>query len=125
MYCKLPREIVIPKSAAAVTITGSGIGTSYAGSVECCSATIAGTKYTDATTLAVMLGDVITFSVKGYSSSRKGTLIIDGTEVLSVTTNTTTTYSWTVPNNVSTVTIVLATGGSTTQRIGTITVTTT
>ena len=101
-----------------VTITGSGNAT-Y------CYATIGGTSYYGAGTYEVMAGDVITFGVYGRSTTYTGKVTIDGTDVLSVTNQTTQTYEWTVPDGVTAIAIAMSYTSSSYQRRGTITVTTT
>lgn len=101
---------------ALVTITGTG-NASY------CYVTINGTKYNaSASGIEVMPGDVIRFGVRGYSSAYNGTVTIDGAQVVSVTNTTTKTYDWTVPEEVSEITISLSYQSS--RTLGRITVTT-
>lgn len=97
------RQIVIPDLSVAVTITGSGNSSS-------CYAIINGTKQYSAGTYEVKAGDTITFGVYGssISSSAYGSLTIDGTEVLKVTSDSTQTYDWTVPRGISTIEIAMA-----------------
>lgn len=105
-------------SSIAVTITGSG-NSSY------CYATINGTKYTAAATdIEVQKGDAITFGVYGRSTTYKGTVTIDGTVVLSVTSMSTKTYEWTVPGGVKAISITMSYTSTSSRRCGTITVTT-
>lgn len=106
---------VVPPSTIAVTITGSG-------DLKNCYAIINGTKQDEAGTHEVNAGDTITFGVYGKSSSIFGSLTIDGTQVLKVTSSTTETYDWTVPSGISTVEIALEYNRK--SRVGTITVTT-
>ena len=108
-----------PLKAALVTITGTGNAT-Y------CYVTINGTKYSSATSnLEVFAGDAITFGVYGYSSTYYGQVKIDDTQSLRVTNRTTQTYSWTVPEGVSAISIALSYTSTSTRRNGRITVTTT
>lgn len=93
------RQIVIPTpTPIAVTITGSGRA-SY------CYAIINGTKQYSAGTHEVNTGDTITFGVYGHSSSTFGSVTIDGTQVLKVTSNAVKTYDWIVPSGISTIEI--------------------
>ena len=87
-----------PATMIAVTITG-------AGSASKCYAIINGTKQYSAGTYEVNSGDTITFGVFGISPRDPGTVIIDGTEVLRVTNNSTKTYDWTVPDGIQTIAI--------------------
>ena len=103
-----------PATTIAVTITGSGSSAS-------CYATINGTKQYEAGTHEVNAGDTITFGVLG-SWSNPGSVTIDGTEVLRALENSTKTYDWTVPNDISTIEIAMIFNSR--QRFGTITVTT-
>lgn len=104
-----------PSSIVEVTITGTG-HSSYA-CVE-----IDGTTYTSAASgIEVVAGDVIAFTVYGYNTQNIGTVTIDGTEVYSVGSKRQGTYEWTVPEDISAVSITLA---YTNGRLGTITVTT-
>lgn len=123
MNCRLPMRIGGGGGSAAptpiaVTITGTG-NTTY------CYATIGGTKRYGAGTYEVMAGDKITFGVYGRSTSYTGKVTIDGTDVLSVTNQTTKTYEWTVPDGISAIAIAMTYTSSSYQRRGTITVTTT
>lgn len=104
--------------AASVSITGTGNST-Y------CYATINGTKrYGAVSNLTVQPGDTIVFGVYGRSATYKGTVTIDGETELTVTNQTTQTYSWTVPDGVSQITIAMSYTSTSSQRRGTITVTT-
>ena len=107
------------KTPIAVTITGSG-------SIVYCYATINGTKYTSATDgIEVMPGDTIVFTVYGTSSSRKGYVKIDGTEVLTVTSKSSSTYNWHVPDGITSISIAMsASSFIATDKYGRITVTT-
>lgn len=101
-----------------VTITGTGNAT-Y------CYATINNTKYSAAASgIEVMPGDNITFGVYGYSTTHYGQLSIDGTKKLKVTSKSTQTYVWTVPDGVTEISIAFTYMGSGTRRYGRITVTT-
>lgn len=82
-----------------VTITGSGSSkSSYV--------TISGTTYTEATSgIEIMEGDEILLAVGG----RNATVTIDGTTVLTSTSSTVETYSYTVPAKVSSIAIQLGT----------------
>lgn len=106
-----------PATPIAVTITGSG-------NADYCYATINGTKQYEAGTHDVNSGDTITFGVIGGSGSERGSVRIDGTEVLRVTNGTTQTYDWTVPNGISTVEIAMEYTNAYIFRTGIITVTT-
>ena len=107
-----------PPSPIAVTITGTG-DTTY------CNATINGTKYYGAGSCEVMPGDKITFGVYGRSTSYTGKVTIDGTDVLSVTNQTTQTYEWTVPDGISAIAITMTYTALSWHRNGKITVATT
>lgn len=109
------RQIVMPATTIAVTITGTG-------NVNKCYATINGTKQYSAGTYEVNAGDTITFGVAGISSPNYGSVIINKTKVLTTTGGyETQTYDWTVPNGISTVEITMSYDAI---GIGTITVTT-
>jgi hypothetical protein len=100
-----------------VTITGSGKA-SYS------SAIINGKTYTSATSgIEVLPGDVITFEIWGSSTSAKGYVRVDGTQVY-VTLNGDQTYDWTVPEGCKSIKIALF-YVSTSPKYGTVTVTTT
>lgn len=103
-----------------VTITGTG-------SASYCYATIGGTKRYSASsgTIEVMPGDVITFGVYGYSSTYYGRVTVDGTQLLNVTTRTSKTVNWTVPDGVKTITMAMTYTSTNTRRNGRIVVTTT
>ena len=88
-----------PATTIAVTITGKGSSTK-------CYAIINGTKQYTAGTHEVYAGDTITFGVYGAGKG-PGKITIDGTQVLKVTSGSTETYDWTVPNDISTVEIAL------------------
>ena len=109
------KQIVMPATPIVVTITGSG-------RLNFCYATINGTKHHEAGTHEVNAGDTITFGV--YGSKKAGSVTIDGTEVLRVTSNKTETYDWTVPSGISTIEIAMKYIFSPTAGKGTITVTT-
>ena len=89
-----------PATTIAVTITGSG-------NARYCYATINGTKQYRAGTHEVNVGDTITFGVYG-TKKHPGTIIIDGTKVLSAINQTTETYDWTVPSVNSDIKIAMA-----------------
>lgn len=110
------RQIVMPATPIAVTITGAG-NASY------CYAIINGTKQYSAGTHEVEAGDTITFGVYGESTGiYSGSVTIDGTKVLVVVDSKTRTYDWTVPSGISTIEIAMQ--YSLSYRKGTITVTT-
>lgn len=112
------RQIVMPATPIAVTITGSG-------NLSYCYTTINGTKQDEAGTHEVNAGDTITFGVYGIVSPYHGSVTIDGTQVLEVTNGSTQTYDWTVPIGIQTVEIAMKyTGSSMGLRYGKITVTT-
>ena len=104
-----------PVTTVAVTITGRG-------RERYCYATINGTNQYSAGTHEVNAGDTITFGVYGARKSH-GTITINGTRVLEVTSGTTKTYDWTVPSGISTVEIAMSVL-STKPATGRITVTT-
>ena len=111
------RRSTAPPKTAIVTITGVG-------DLTCCYATINGTPYTRrATGIEVLLSDVITFSIFGVSSTYYGALTIDGTQVLKATDGGA-TYEWTVPNDITDISIVLECSIVQSKRHGIITVTT-
>ena len=123
MKCRLPMRIGGGGGSAAptpvsVTITGTG-NTTY------CYATIGGTKRYGAGTYEVMPGDKITFGVYGRSSSYYGRVTIDGQQVLNVTNQTTQTYEWTVPEDISAISMQMSYTSSSYSRNGRIVVTTT
>lgn len=103
--------------AASVSITGSGNST-Y------CYATIGGTKRYGAGTYQVTPGSTIVFSVYGRSATYKGTVTINGETELEVTNQSTQTYTWTVPNDVTQITIAMSYTSTSSSRRGNITVTT-
>ena len=104
----------MPVLSVAVTITGKG-------NADYCYATINGTKQYRAGTHEVNAGDTITFGVSGETPKKPGSVKIDGTQVLKVTSGSTQTYDWTVPSGISTVEIEMITPSF---SIGAITVTT-
>ena len=106
----------MPVLSVTVTITSSG-HSSY------CYATINGTKQYEAGTHEVNAGDTITFGV--YGLNKAGSVTIDGTEVLRVTSGKMETYDWTVPSGISTIEIAMEYVFSPIAGMGTITVTTT
>lgn len=106
-----------PATTIAVTITGAG-NASY------CYATINGTKRYEAGTHGVNAGDTITFGVFGRNSTYYGSVTIDGTQVLKVTSSSTETYDWTVPSGISTIEIAMEYFYVSNTRYGRITVTT-
>lgn len=108
------RPLVSTKVIAEITGTGH---------TSRCYAEIGGTKHAAAVSdIEVLPGDVITFLVRGRSSTHAGQVVIDGSTVLSVTSQTTRTYEWTVPANISKIAIALSYNSS--RGYGTITVTT-
>ena len=94
------KQIVMPVTTIAVTITGSGDSSR-------CYAIINGTKRYSAGTHEVYAGDTITFGVVGKGFPNYGWVEIDGTQVLQATNSSLKTYDWTVPNGISTVEIVM------------------
>lgn len=92
-----------PATPIAVTITGTGDSRK-------CYAIINGTTQYTAGTHEVYAGDTITFGIYGAGKS-PGTITIDGTEVLSVTSGSTETYDWTVPSVNSDIKIAMAYSG--------------
>ena len=106
-----------PVLPIAVTITGVG-DASY------CYATINGTKQYEAGTHEVNTGDTIKFGIYGTYGSHYGSVTIDGTQVLKVTSGSTETYDWTVPNGISTIEIAMQYFSMSSNRNGRITVTT-
>ena len=118
MVCKLPQKIVIPESTP-VTITGTGSST-Y------CWLTYNGIDHTDAGTFQAKPGGVITFNVRGNSSSSYvGYVDIDGSRVAKTSASKLTSYEWTIPDNVTAITVNLVLYHDSTYIIGRITVTTT
>ena len=105
-----------PVLSIAVTITGSGDSSK-------CYAIINGTKQYSAGTHEVNAGDTITFGVAG-SIFLYGSVTIDGTQVLKVTSGSLQTYDWTVPNGISTIEIAMALPSLSGTYSGRITVTT-
>lgn len=119
-----------PKVAAvrpvSVTITGTGNSSN-------CYVTINGTTYSAAASgIEVLAGDVITFGVKtGSNASENAAITIDTQTVATATKNQRATYSYTVPEDVSEISITLtlsvnssAGGSMQSQKAGLITVTT-
>ena len=111
------RQIVMPVLTVAVTITGSGNSNG-------CYAIINGTEQYSAGMHEVYAGDTITFGVIGVEKAH-GSVTIDGTEVLRVTSGSTATYDWIVPSGISTIKIAMEFNGAFAARNGRITVTTT
>ena len=111
------------KTPIAVIITGKG----YSGShISLAYTTINGTKYTSATDgIEVMPGDMIGFTVYGASSNYMGYVKIDEKEVLTVTSDLISTYSWNVPDGITSISIAMSTSSIfATNKYGRITVTT-
>ena len=106
-------------NAIFVIITGSGNSSR-------CYATINGTTcYSSSLTEEVHSGDTMSFSVYGTDSSSAGRVIIDGTQVLINKNPNTQTYTWTVPDGISLITIEMTyVNNSSTDRYGRIEVTT-
>ena len=95
------KQIVMPVLHVTVTITGTGDS-------RFCYATINGTKHYSAGTYEVNAGDTITFGVYGKSPRDPGTVTIDGTQVLKVTSGSVKTYDWTVPSGIATIEIAMS-----------------
>ena len=110
---------VVPPSTIAVTIIGQGAS-------DYCYTTINGTKQYLAGIHDVNVGDRIVFTVRGTSSNYYGSVTIDGTEVLRVTTGSSMkSYYWTVPSGISIIEIQMSYNDSPSSRkYGKITVTT-
>ena len=89
----------VESNTIVVNIQGTGNST-Y------CYVTINGTKYSTAQNnwIAVEYGSTITFGVYGRSTTYPGWVNIDGSEVLLVTNQRTSTYNWTVPAGTKTIT---------------------
>ena len=94
----------------AVEITGNSAAVLGGGRlVTCCYAEINGTRYNPpATGIVVMPGDTITFAVIGTNYTR-GTVMIDGDEVLSTSSTKFRTYIWTVPRAIKNISIAMST----------------
>lgn len=112
----------LPNRPIIVTVTGTGGSATGKGR---CLAVINGMTYTyEASGIEVFPSDIITFSVYGGSGEQNaGTVTINGTKVFSVIGAKTGDYEWTVPDNITAITInlsVVATAGT----CGRITVTT-
>lgn len=101
-----------------VTITGTGDSSR-------CYVTINGTTYYSAASdIMVSPGDIIRFTVYGYSAALSGRVTIDNTTVVNGTG--TKTYDWTIPDYAAVVAIVLShTSAGGDRTYGRITVTTT
>lgn len=93
------------------------------GHASYCYAIINGTKVYEEGTFEISPGATIEFGVRGYSNNMIGSVTINGTIVHSVTSATVSTYSWTVPDNISQIEIVLRFNASD-WNFGRITVTT-
>lgn len=107
-----------PPIEVSVSVTGTG-------NFMYCFAMINGSQYTAAASgILVQPGDKITFAVYGYSSTYYGAVTIDGVQAIRVTNRTTQQYEWTVPDNISTVTIAMSYTSTSSRRNGKITVTT-
>lgn len=118
-----PLKVKLP-ALVAVEITGEGIASDEYGG---CEVYVGGSLYVAAVTdISVQQGDTITFSVWGASGNTQtiGTVTIDGVTVLSVTSRTTETYDWIVPEGIDVITINLAIHASPFGYSGNITVTT-
>ena len=111
-----------PKTSIPVTITGTG---KYNNNVRS-SATINGTIYSDvATDIEVESGDTIVFSIIGYPNANTS-IKINGTTVARNTGSNAKTYTWTVPDDIESITIAFSGAGTSSQarRYFNITVTT-
>lgn len=94
-------EYVAPVQPAQVTITGTG-------SSVYCYAQINGTKYTSAESgIEVMPGDTITFCACQFYG-QYGTVTINGSVVYTAPQQSAGTYTWTVPDGISSINIVLS-----------------
>lgn len=82
-------------SVVVVNITGSG-DTTYSGTVA--QVTIDGTAYTSATSVELAPESTIILSVRGRSSSYKGTVTIDGEVVFENSSTWIDDYTWTIPS---------------------------
>lgn len=77
-----------------ITLTTTGEGRALY-----CRFTYNGTRYyAGGQTLNVNAGETIDFLAYGYSASRPGTIIIDGTTVATATARNYARYTWTIPN---------------------------
>lgn len=95
--------------AIPVTITGTG-------SAKYCFATINGTEYASAASgIEVMPGDTVRFTVWGEPPETY--ITINGTKVQTGSVLNATSYDWTIPDGVSSISIKLYDDGSTTARI--------
>ena len=95
--------------AIPVTITGTG-------SAKYCFATINGTEYASAASgIEVMPGDTVRFTVWGEPPATYVT--INGTKVQTGSMLNATSYDWTIPDGVSSISIELYDDGSTTAQI--------
>lgn len=101
----MARCFEVPEAGpVSVTITGTGNSSN-------CYATINGTTYSaEASGIEVLAGDVITFGVKGAGGvgGVKSTITIDGETVVSTSAPTLSTYDYTVPEGISTISIVFS-----------------
>ena len=95
--------------AIPVTITGTG-------SAKYCFATINGTEYASAASgIEVMPGDTVRFTVWGEPPATY--ITINGTKVQTGSMFNATSYDWTIPDGVSSISIKLYDDGSTTAQI--------
>lgn len=113
-------KLIIPSSdstATGIPVTITGTGNPHDAYV-----TINNTQYTTANTLTVNNGNIISFSVYGQSVDNLGIITIDGEQMARANNGNTETYSWTVPDNITSISIHIS---ASSNRKGTITVTTT
>lgn len=91
----------------AVSITGTGYSTDVYVEAN-------GKSYTSAASVTLTEGAQIVLHVRGYNATYPGYITVNGTEVKRVTSNTTTSYTYTIPEGKTAVSINM-TAGSTTQ----------
>ena len=113
-------KLIIPSSDS--TTTGIPVTITGTGNPHDAYVTINNTQYTTANTLTVNKGDIISFSVYGKSVDYLGIVTIDGEQMARANNGNTETYSWTVPDNITSISIHIS---ASSNRNGTITVTTT
>lgn len=116
-FLKRPSSVQFP--IPKVNITGSG-NTDY------CWVGVNNTIYSSAVDepIEVKAGEKINFTVYGFSTTYYGAITINGVQVAKVTSKTTTTYTWTVPEKTIFINIAMTYTSSSTKRNGKIVVTT-
>lgn len=112
-----------------VTPSSITVNITNAGNANTCYVSYGNTNYyTSGRSFSVNAGDTIVCYVRGYNATYKGQVIVNGVSKFSQTSNSTGSYSWQVPNNITTISIQLQqlsqTVNKNTYNYGTITITT-